>query len=105
MTEWRSARVILAWVALALAIGVPVALAAASEQLSAMRERISGALSACVESRSTALSTVAEAADEDVDSTVPAALPPEGANATPYAVDAGDISEWQSEGDEVVMRF
>lgn len=33
MTEWRSARVILAWVALALAIGVPVALAAASEQL------------------------------------------------------------------------
>ncbi|MBR0812701.1 MULTISPECIES: ferric reductase-like transmembrane domain-containing protein [Bradyrhizobium] len=33
MTEWRSARVILIWVALALAIGVPVALAATSEQL------------------------------------------------------------------------
>lgn len=33
MTGWRSARVILIWVALALAIGVPVALAATSEQL------------------------------------------------------------------------
>jgi predicted ferric reductase len=33
MTGWRSARVILTWVALALAIGVPVALAATSEQL------------------------------------------------------------------------
>lgn len=33
MTEWRSARVILIWVALALVIGVPVALAATSEQL------------------------------------------------------------------------
>ncbi len=33
MTGWRSARVILIWVALALVIGVPVALAATSEQL------------------------------------------------------------------------
>lgn len=33
MTGWRSARVILIWVALAMAIGVPVALAATSEQL------------------------------------------------------------------------
>ncbi|PIS99810.1 ferric reductase [Bradyrhizobium nitroreducens] len=33
MTGWRSARVILIWVALALALGVPVALAATSEQL------------------------------------------------------------------------
>ncbi|KYH01847.1 ferric reductase-like transmembrane domain-containing protein [Bradyrhizobium sp. DOA1] len=33
MTEWRSARAILIWVALALAIGVPVALAETSEQL------------------------------------------------------------------------
>lgn len=33
MTGWRSARVILIWVAIALAIGVPVALAATSEQL------------------------------------------------------------------------
>lgn len=33
MTGWRSARVILIWVALASAIGVPVALAATSEQL------------------------------------------------------------------------
>ncbi|AWM03685.1 ferric reductase-like transmembrane domain-containing protein [Bradyrhizobium amphicarpaeae] len=33
MTGWRSARVILVWVAIALAIGVPVALAATSEQL------------------------------------------------------------------------
>lgn len=33
MTRWRSARGPLIWVALALAIGVPVALAAASEQL------------------------------------------------------------------------
>ncbi|AMA55564.1 ferric reductase-like transmembrane domain-containing protein [Bradyrhizobium sp. CCGE-LA001] len=33
MTEWRSVRAILIWVALALAIGVPVALAATSEQL------------------------------------------------------------------------
>ncbi|QDF40527.1 ferric reductase-like transmembrane domain-containing protein [Bradyrhizobium symbiodeficiens] len=33
MTGWRSARVILIWVAIALALGVPVALAATSEQL------------------------------------------------------------------------
>ncbi|WP_025032386.1 ferric reductase-like transmembrane domain-containing protein [Bradyrhizobium sp. DOA9] len=33
MTRWRSARAPLIWIALALAIGVPVALAAASEQL------------------------------------------------------------------------
>jgi predicted ferric reductase len=33
MTGWRSARTILTWVALALALGVPVALAATSEQL------------------------------------------------------------------------
>lgn len=33
MTGWRSARVILIWVALASAMGVPVALAATSEQL------------------------------------------------------------------------
>ncbi|MCJ9736642.1 ferric reductase, partial [Bradyrhizobium sp. PRIMUS42] len=33
MTGWRSARVILVRVAVALAIGVPVALAATSEQL------------------------------------------------------------------------
>ncbi|WP_339030201.1 ferric reductase-like transmembrane domain-containing protein [Bradyrhizobium symbiodeficiens] len=33
MTGWRSARVILIWVAIALATGVPVALAATSEQL------------------------------------------------------------------------
>ncbi|MBR0989284.1 ferric reductase-like transmembrane domain-containing protein [Bradyrhizobium japonicum] len=33
MMGWRSARVILIWIALALAIGVPVALAATSEQL------------------------------------------------------------------------
>lgn len=33
MTRWRSARAPLIWVALALAIGVPVAAAAASEQL------------------------------------------------------------------------
>ncbi|MCK1357735.1 ferric reductase-like transmembrane domain-containing protein [Bradyrhizobium sp. 199] len=33
MTGWRSARVILIWVALALALGVPIALAATSEQL------------------------------------------------------------------------
>src|ERR1700754_1830629 len=33
MTGWRRARVILIWAALALAIGVPIALAATSEQL------------------------------------------------------------------------
>ncbi|MBR0785367.1 ferric reductase-like transmembrane domain-containing protein [Bradyrhizobium iriomotense] len=33
MTRWKSARVILIWAALALAIGVPIAAAAASEQL------------------------------------------------------------------------
>jgi predicted ferric reductase len=33
MTGWRSARAILIWVALALAIGVPIAAAATSEQL------------------------------------------------------------------------